>query len=239
MGRQIFTGRCAALIFGVLAVVLLMAPAGGIGETARQPLPLIVLDPGHGGTDSGVEGMAGSLEKNVVLRFARALEQRLTPDYRIKLTRTSDYRLSRRKRASIANHAGADLFISIHTGGFFRSGPEAWGLYHYPVKDENPAFEKAAPDKAPWKKVQEKAAPASKRLAETLSHYLQACPGIARLQTGEAPIFLLEGLAMPALVLETGYLTNPLCEEHLNDPDFLAETADCTRQGIDAFFRQQ
>jgi len=239
MRRKFFTGRRAVLIFAALAAVLLMIPAWGIGEPAPQTLPLIVLDPGHGGTDSGVEGMAGSLEKNVVLRFARALEQTLTPDYRVKLTRSSDYRISQRKRASIANNEGAALFISIHAGGFFKSGPQAWGIYHYPVKEKNPASEKTAQDKAPWHKAQEKAAPDSKRLAESLSHYLDACPGIARLQTGEAPIFVLEGLVMPALVLETGYLTNPVCEEHLNDPDFLAEAAKCMRQGIDAFFRQQ
>jgi len=239
MAGQTFFMQRAALIFAALATVLLMVPAAGQGEPARPAGPLIVLDPGHGGTDSGVEGMAGSLEKNVVLRFARALEQTLTPDYRVKLTRTSDYRISRRKRSSIANHQGAALFVSIHTGGFFNSSPEAWGLYYYPVKEQNSASASAASDTNTWQTVQEAVAPASKRLTETLSHYLKACPGISGTQTGEAPILVLEGLAMPGLVLETGYLTHPVCEEHLNDPDFLAEAAECMRQGIDAFFRQQ
>ena len=187
MGEQINRMQRSALIFAALAAILLMLPTGGLGEAARQLKSLIVLDPGHGGTDSGVEGMAGSLEKNVVLRFARALEQTLIPAYRVKMTRTSDYRISQHKRASIANHAGADLFISIHTGGFFRSGPEAWGLYHYPVKEQNRASGNPAADTAPWQTNQEKAAPAGKQMAKTVSHYLKACPGISSIQTGAAP----------------------------------------------------
>jgi len=76
----------------------------------------IVIDPGHGGIDSGAEGVSGTLEKAVTLAFARALKEKLEQGGRfaVHLTRDSDVFLRLDERVRVARQHGADLFISIH-----------------------------------------------------------------------------------------------------------------------------
>ncbi len=78
-------------------------------------LPLIVIDPGHGGYDTGAI-KHGVREKNVVLAFAKHLKERLenTKRYRVKLTREDDRFIPLKKRAAFARKQKADLFLSIH-----------------------------------------------------------------------------------------------------------------------------
>jgi len=77
---------------------------------------LIVLDPGHGGLDTGTVGPGGTEEKEVVLNFTLALARKLeaTGDYEIQLTRDTDIFIPLSKRVQFARNKAADLFISIH-----------------------------------------------------------------------------------------------------------------------------
>ncbi len=86
-------------------------PAGG-----GQELPLVVLDPGHGGIDAGASGPSGELEKTIVLQFALALRQRLEQGgkARVLMTRSTDVFVPLRERVRIARAAKAQLFISLH-----------------------------------------------------------------------------------------------------------------------------
>lgn len=78
--------------------------------------PLIVIDPGHGGIDTGAEGLGGVLEKDIVFAFSKAFAKALesTGAVRAKLTRDSDIFIGLDKRVEIARSMGADYFISIH-----------------------------------------------------------------------------------------------------------------------------
>lgn len=97
-----FAALCAAL-----AVI-------GLCETVRGA-PLVVLDPGHGGTNRGARGPNGASEKQVTLDLARQVAARLRAHgVRVELTRDSDRTLTLRQRVAHANRAAADLFISIH-----------------------------------------------------------------------------------------------------------------------------
>ncbi len=237
-------------LYFLLAVGLLGLTVGLIPATeaaAGGEKPLIIIDPGHGGHDHGAEGVGGSVEKNIALKFANILQNILQPDYRVKLTRTGDYQVSLKKRASIASHHGADLFISIHSGGFFQVGVDSWGVYYYPQKDRNnlDLFEAKRDTESlgdgglNWHHVQAKYIRASKRFAEILKSHLQECPEIGSFKSAEAPLFLLEGIDMPAVIVEAGYLTHPSCESRLNNMDFLAKAAECLSRGIDEFFREK
>lgn len=228
----------------MLAAALLSGAAAS-GPAAAEEKPLVVIDPGHGGHDQGARGVGGSLEKDVTLRFARELEKELARDCRVALTRTGDYAPGAEKRASIANHREAALFLSIHSGGFFRTGPQFWGIYHYPGGEPR-AAPSGSPGKSPllpeslrWGQIQQQHAAASRDLAETLGRYLRACPQIPAVHTGEAGMLLLGGLNMPAVVVEAGYLTHPAGETRLNDPQFLAETARCIHLGIRAYLENR
>lgn len=244
-------GRYLAFWASATALLAFLAfPGVPPSVCAAAKKPLVVIDPGHGGHDTGVEGVSESLEKDVALRFARTLEKALAPECRVALTRTGDYEVSHQNRASMANHRKADLFISIHTGGFFRVGPESWGLFYYPARAISPGGAnntgKADPGEKDissepfnWRHAQLPHAKASKALADTLRHYLRACPEISEVKTAEAPLLLAEGLDMPAVFVEAGYLTNPACEARLNDPEFLADAAECIRRGIRSFLRDR
>ncbi len=83
-------------------------------------VPVIILDPGHGGIDSGTVARNGDQEKNIVLSFAKALEQRLESggDFNVILTRDTDIYISLGDRVEFARERQAALFISIHADSF-------------------------------------------------------------------------------------------------------------------------
>src|SRR5687768_11256707 len=104
--------------------MVLAATAASVAQpstalSVEERIPIIVLDPGHGGTDQGAQGPTGLLEKDLTLQVAteagRLIEELL--GLRVVLTRTDDSVIPLETRAALANQAGGDLFISICTGG--------------------------------------------------------------------------------------------------------------------------
>ncbi len=97
----------------------------------RNALPVIVLDPGHGGIDPGTIGRRGTREKDAVLRVARTLRRRLlaTGRYRVVMTRNADIFVRLRKRIRIARRAGGDLFISLHADAIGLKGFRGASVY--------------------------------------------------------------------------------------------------------------
>jgi N-acetylmuramoyl-L-alanine amidase len=90
--------------------------APSVAPPAERKIPTIVIDPGHGGVDTGAEGAAGS-EKDIVLAVARELNRELlaTGRYRVVMTRTSDVFVSLERRLKLSQEHRAQLFISLHT----------------------------------------------------------------------------------------------------------------------------
>jgi len=78
--------------------------------------PLVVIDPGHGGPDTGTIASSGEMEKTIVLEFAQSLAEKLekTGKYRVLMTRTDDRLVPLAERVRFARHEGAALFVSIH-----------------------------------------------------------------------------------------------------------------------------
>jgi N-acetylmuramoyl-L-alanine amidase len=85
-------------------------------RTPPSALPLIVLDPGHGGIDAGATGPSGETEKAIVLQFAQTLKDRLEAGgkVRVMMTRTTDVFVPLRDRVRMARQAKAQLFVSLH-----------------------------------------------------------------------------------------------------------------------------
>jgi N-acetylmuramoyl-L-alanine amidase len=83
---------------------------------SRMPLPLVLLDPGHGGKDPGAIGFSGTYEKHVSLATALELQRQLmaTGRYRVALSRTNDVFIPLADRVGIAQRQGAALFVSMH-----------------------------------------------------------------------------------------------------------------------------
>lgn len=185
----------------------------------------VVIDPGHGGHDPGAKGPGGVLEKDVTLALARLIVGRLEDRYRVVLTRTDDYDLAPFKRAGTANHERADLFVSLHTGAaFMHQAGGATIFSHRPPQEPSEGIA------ALWERTQDRHTQASARLARTLQAHLSAQPALAA-----APLIVLGGADMPAVLVEVAQLTNPVEEKRLTEPQGLAEIAAGLAKGIEAY----
>ena len=112
-------------------------PAREPQARSADPRPLIVLDPGHGGIDTGAKAPTGECEKDIVLDFAKRLRARLEKSgkYRVLMTRTDDTFVALADRVQIARNAGAALFVSIHADSLPRKEGDAEGATIYTLSD--------------------------------------------------------------------------------------------------------
>jgi N-acetylmuramoyl-L-alanine amidase len=203
----------------------------------------IVIDPGHGGYDKGVQGPGGSLEKELTLNFAQILAKELKVDYEVVLTRNGDYQVALTRRASVANNHGADMFISIHTGSGSRSQMDTWSIFYFKKADQKEGgikVETAVPEnvedtRIQWDQVQLRHQKQSLALAGCMKAQLAGAPGIDEVNIAGAALRVLEGLEMPAIIIETGYLTNLTTEKRLNNIYFLTDAAKNIKKGIDVY----
>jgi N-acetylmuramoyl-L-alanine amidase len=105
---------------------------------AADKRPLVVLDPGHGGIDTGTKGPGGEImEKNIVLDFAGRLRERIekTGKYRVLMTRTDDTFIPLGERVHMARNAGAALFVSIHADSLPKKEGDAQGATVYTLSE--------------------------------------------------------------------------------------------------------
>ncbi len=203
----------------------------------------IVIDPGHGGYDIGVRGADGSVEKDVSLNVARILAKELKPQYQVVLTRNGDYQVDLTKRASVANNQQGTLFIGIHTGGGSMRQTDAWSVFYFKGADQKKGgirLEPAVPEKEgdarrKWDQVQLRHQKESLALAGCIKAQLGGPPEIPEVNIAGAALRVLEGVDMPAIIIETGYLTNPTTEKRLNDEDFLIDIAGRIKKGVDIY----
>ncbi len=205
----------------------------------------IVIDPGHGGYETGGQGPDGTFEKTVTLKFAQVLAEELGKTYKTILTRTDDYWVDIPARSATANHVDADMFISIHAGGSFLHQASGMSLYYYQKTskstltldpDSSKEFKNDNPEVS-WANIQDRHQQNSKILAESvrdrIGRQTQYKPEIEG-----APLMVLEGADMPAILIEIGYITNPVDEKSLLDIDVLSKIAQAMRNSIDDFFEK-
>ncbi len=120
----------AGMLFSLL-IFSLSPNADAKQALFEADLPVVVIDPGHGGNDTGAEGPDGTQEKMVALNLARLIADQLKTGCRVVLTRSDDYRLDISGRTAVANQSRADIFISLHTGGSFSRSISASTVYYY------------------------------------------------------------------------------------------------------------
>ncbi len=217
------------------------------GEKDRGGRITIVLDPGHGGHDSGAIGPGDSKEKDLTLALARAVKKRLSGYYNVLLTRTDDYWIDIEERTAMANHHNADLFISIHTGGSFRHRASGLGTFYWSGKESKRVSHiiratkewDTEEDSSEWERIQERYLSKSRTLAITVHKELIGRLSINDRRCRAAPIYLLAGADMPAILVEVGYATNPTEEKQLNNPLFLELIAGGVSKGITDFIQDR
>jgi N-acetylmuramoyl-L-alanine amidase len=111
-------------------------PDADIPPRKPSDRPLLVIDPGHGGIDSGASGLKGEAEKDIVLAYAKALQAAIRKDGRVdvQLTRDDDRFVSLRDRVAFARSRGANLFVSLHADSLSGEG-DVRGASVYTMSD--------------------------------------------------------------------------------------------------------
>ena len=111
--------------------------ASRIEPPSRDPRPLIVIDPGHGGIDQGTRAATGQTEKQIVLDFSLLLRDQIekTGKYRVVMTRTDDTFIPLNERMRIARVRQASLFISVHADALRKSEGDVQGATVYTLSD--------------------------------------------------------------------------------------------------------
>ncbi len=238
-------------LFVIILTILFICIATTEGKTKKllikEQQAAVVLDPGHGGNDTGAKGPGGTLEKVVTLTLARMIADELGNKYRVFLTRTDDYSLDLNDRAAVSNNIKADLFVSLHTGGSFLHEARGMSIFYF-KEISKPAFIPEAPAKkffesdktnTNWDNIQNKYTKESKVLAKLVQDRLlqQLKPKKSKIQG--VPLIVLKGAEMPAILIEIGYLTNPVEEKELNDIKVLSDLAKGISNGINNFFQEK
>ncbi len=219
-----------------------IAPERAPTKTANAPQkqnatadtrPLIVIDPGHGGPDTGAVAKTGDEEKEVVLEVAKKLRDRLTKTgrYRVVMTRSDDTFVPLEERVAIARANAAALFISIHADSLSRGGGEVSGATIYTVSDrasdaeaqrladkENRAdllagynLAKQPDDVANilFDLAHRETKNFSALFARTLAGSLKNAARLHRSPLRSAGFVVLKSPDVPSVLLELGYLSSP------------------------------
>lgn len=213
-------------------------------KTSYNNKKIIILDPGHGGHDKGVQGMNGTYEKTLSLKLADIIAKKLKDKYRVFLTRTDDYWLDIPGRIDAANHLKADLFISIHFGGSFLHKASGICIYYYKEISGANIFERATLKaiksnniQTQWHNIQNRHKTTSHFLAESVKNRINEHIGFAKCKVQGAPVIVLSGADMPAVLIEAGYISNPADEKELKDAKILSNFAKSISKGIEDFFK--
>ncbi len=191
-------------------------------------LPVVVLDAGHGGTDTGARGKNGLLEKDLTAQLVARVRVALmaTGKYKVVLTRVGDVNLTSNQRDVIANIAHPIAFISFHAGDMGAAIPRI-NIYSYaPSSSPDPgAANIASPLFVPWDLVQLGYASQSFRLAEDLQQQLAATTHDTGSKPWQVPVRVLRSVAAPAAAIEVGSLAPDTDPAPLVNPTFQNQIA--------------
>ncbi|WP_158813092.1 N-acetylmuramoyl-L-alanine amidase [Methylocapsa sp. S129] len=231
---------------------------GETSPTAPGPLA-IVLDPGHGGVDSGAIGPGGAVEKTIVYEFTTELAQKLEASgrYRVVLTRHGDEFVSLADRVKIARDENAALLISIHADTL-QAAADVSGATVYTVADRASDAEAAriaerenAADKAAGVEQKQEAVGVAdilfdlkRRETRAYAHIfsrgiVEEWRGAARLNHNperSAGFVVLKAPDFPSVLLELGYLSSPQDVKSMTSPEWRAKATTALASAIDRFF---
>jgi len=212
----------------------------------------IVLDPGHGGKDPGARGRKGTKEKEIVLDVALRIRDLLAENgVDVIMTRDKDQFISLGRRTQIANKNKADFFISIHANSSRSRVASGFEVYYLSntVDDESRAI--AAMENANldieedafsgrtqdldatlWDLINSENRTESAELAKELEQSARARLGVRNRGVKSARFAVLKGATMPAVLVEVGFLTNPVEEERLLSSGYRQRLAEAITTGI-------
>jgi len=225
-----------------------------------EPLRLIVLDAGHGGHDPGAIGPNGVQEKDVVLDVTKRVARMVTEGLGVKvaLSRSTDVFVPLRERTNFANKERADLFVSIHANAHPQAISEGVEVYFLSseasdtnarqvaamengvVQLENSASRQKSEilKSILWDLAQSEFQQESSTMAETVLDSMTKTLRLVPRGVKQAGFYVLGGAAMPAILIEIGFLTNRNEERKLATPDYREAVARAIYTGLADYKRR-
>lgn len=180
--------------------------------------PLVILDPGHGGTDEGAK-VQSVMEKRIALTTALMTKKQLEAlGYRVIMTRSRDTFLALAHRVEIANKAKAALFVSIHYNSSPNPAAKGIEIYYYDARGENRTR-------------------ASKRLANLILHQVVDQTEAHSRGVRRGNFYVVRETSMPAVLVEGGFMTNYDERFNLKDRKYLEKIAKGIAQGVHNFLK--
>lgn len=223
--------------------------------------PLVIIDPGHGGVDSGAYGRSGLVEKDVVFEFARDLARKIEAGGKLRaaMTRESDVFVSLDERVRIARASGAALLVSVHADSIKDAAGVA-GATVYTMADRASDAEAAriaesenAADRAAGADLTESAGDVADILsdltrretrafahlyARSLVGYLSKATRLNKNPNRSAGFKVLKAPDIPSVLLELGYLSSEKDAQAMASPEWREKATQAVARSVEAFFAE-
>jgi N-acetylmuramoyl-L-alanine amidase len=224
-----------------------------------DPRPLVVIDPGHGGIDTGTKAASGEQEKVIVLEFATTLRDKLerSGKYRVAMTRQDDSFVALSERVKFARSLKASLFVSIHADYLPRKEGAAEGATVYTLSENASDSEAARLAEAENKAdviagvdltaesntvadilidlAQRETKAFSHQFAKTLLTELKTATKLHKMPNKSAGFLVLRAPDVPSVLLELGYVSTKDDLKQLMSASWRERTADAMTRAIDSF----
>jgi N-acetylmuramoyl-L-alanine amidase len=263
-------GTAVAIVSG--AAIADSTRAGGQNDSQRESaragdgaerLIVIALDPGHGGEDPGAIGPGGTREKDVVLKLAHRLRERINAatvggnPMRAYLTRDADYFVPLHVRVQKARRVQADLFMSIHADAFFTPEPQGASVFalsqggasssaaRWMAAKENKAdliggINVKAKDATVQRALLDMSTTAqindSLKLGRQLLGEIGRVGKLHKAKVEQAGFAVLKAPDIPSVLVEAAFISNPTEETKLNSDAYQEALADALMRGIESYF---
>jgi N-acetylmuramoyl-L-alanine amidase len=216
----------------------------------------VVIDPGHGGKDPGCNARGGVKEKDIVLSIAKHLAKRIKEKIgcEVFLTRNKDVFLPLERRTAIANMKKADLFISLHINAHRNKNIGGLETYFLNMATDERSVMVAARENATSEKnisdlqailndlmlntkINESSRLAYEVQKGMFSQVKRRYKHVKNLGVKQAPFYVLIGAQMPAILVETGFLTNRMERKRLLSKTYQKSVAEGISAGINAYIK--
>jgi N-acetylmuramoyl-L-alanine amidase len=239
-------------------------PPGTLTERSRTDrLIIIALDPGHGGEDPGAIGPNGTREKDVVLRLAHRLRERINGKtvggnaMRAYLTRDADFFVPLHVRVQKARRVQADLFVSLHADAFYTPRPQGASVFalsqngasssaaRWMADKENKAdliggLNVASRDESVQRAMLDMSTTAqindSMKLGSAMLGEIGRIGKLHKPRVEQAGFAVLKAPDIPSVLVEAAFISNPEEEAKLNDDEYLQTLAEALVRGIEGYF---
>lgn len=221
-------------IFSILTLIFVICLSCNLNAAEKKHI--IVIDPAHGGQDAGVKLTDKISEEEITLAIALAMQKELALENNIEvvLTRNSDTNITLDDRKAIVSKIKPELFLSLHINAGFGKEAEGFELY-YPGFNQINDNKKAA--KSSQKNKNSKYLNDSVRLANFIQKNMDALFPRKGRGLREADVPIMEGITIPALVVEIGFATNPEEKKKLLSENTQKDIAKALAKSIISFYR--